>query len=80
MQPFPWTDPTLTAGVTALKGVHVSELRRALRQAYETAGRTIDFRTEAVQPGGEIRAWHINELRRAVVALTGGRNESISSR
>ena len=66
---FPWTDPSLAAGVTRVRGVHMSELRTALGQVYDAASRTIGFGTEPVQAGWEIRAAHINELRRAVEAL-----------
>ena len=66
---FPWTDPSLAAGVTPVRGVHMSELRTALGQVYDAASRTIGFGTEPVQAGWEIRAAHINELRRAVEAL-----------
>ena len=47
----------------------MAELRTALRQAYDAAGRTTGFSTEAPQAGWAIHAWHINELRRWVVAL-----------
>ena len=66
---FPWTDSTLVAGVRSLRGIHMSELRTALGQAYDAASLTIGFGTEPVQAGWEIRAEHINELRRAVAAL-----------
>ena len=62
---FPWTDPTLAAGV-AVRAIHMAELRTALRQVYEAAGRTIDFSTAAPEAGRTIHAWHIDELRRAV--------------
>ena len=66
---YPWTDSRLVAGVTPVRGVHMSELRTALAQAYEAAGRTVGFSIEAIQAGRGIRAWHINELRRAVETL-----------
>jgi len=66
---FRWTDSTLTAGVTPVKGVHIAELRSALRQAYEAAGRNVGFSTAVVKTGWRIRAWHINELRRAVEVM-----------
>ena len=65
---FPWTDPTLAAGV-AVRAIHVAELRTALRQVYEAAGRAIDFSAEAPEAGWTIHAWHIDELRRAVEAV-----------
>ena len=34
-----WTDPVLTIGVTPIKGVHLTELRRALDAVYESVGR-----------------------------------------
>ena len=64
-----WTDSTLLAGITPVRGVHMSELRIALAEAYGAVGATTDFSTEAVQVGWEIRAWHINEVRRAVETL-----------
>ena len=66
---FAWTDSRLVVGITPVRGAHVSELRTALAQAYNAAGRTIGFSTAVVQPGWGIRAWHINELRRAVETL-----------
>ena len=66
---FPWTDSRVVAGVTPVKGVHMSELRTALAQAYYAAGRTTGFSTDAIRAGTGIRAWHINELRRAVETL-----------
>ena len=67
---FPWTDPTLTAGVTPVAAVHVSQLRAALVQAYGAAGATPPgFGTEPVHSGGSVRAAHVNALRRAVEAL-----------
>ena len=66
---FPWTDPTLTAGLTPVSSVHVTELRTALLEAYAVADRTLGFSTEPVEPGWNISAWHVNELRRAVEAL-----------
>ena len=65
---FSWTDSTLAAGVT-IRGVHMSELRTALRQAYDAAGQTVGFSSGSVPAGGSIRASHINELRRAVETL-----------
>ena len=66
---FPWTDPTLTTGLTPVSSVHVTELRTALLEAYAVADRTPGFSTEPVEPGWNISAWHVNELRRAVEAL-----------
>ena len=63
---YPWTDSRLVAGVTPVRGLHMSELRTALAQAYDAAGQTVGFSTEAIQAGWGIRAWHINQLRRAV--------------
>ena len=65
---FPWTDSALAPG-GAIRSVHMSELRTALRQAYDAACRSIDFNTTSVQPGLEVRASDVNELRRAVATL-----------
>ena len=74
-----WADPTLAAGEMPVKGIHVSELRTALRQVYDAARRTLAFSTVAVQAGSEIRAQHINELRRAVEILDGGGGGPLSA-
>ena len=71
-----WTDPTLAAGVVPVKGIHVSEIRTALRQVYDAARRSPAFDTAAVQAGSEIRAQHVNEVRRAVEILDGGGSPS----
>lgn len=47
----------------------MAELRTALRQVYDAAGRALDFSAEAPEAGSTIHAWHIDELRRAVEAV-----------
>ena len=66
---YNWTDPSLQTGGTPVKAAHLSDLRAALAGAYAAAGRTPDFDTGRMQPGGAIRAAHINTLRRAIEDL-----------
>ena len=70
LPPFDWTDRTLTPGVTPVRGVHLTELRAALAEAYAAAGRQGPVWTNA-DPAGAIviRAAHLMELRDAVLAL-----------
>jgi hypothetical protein len=71
LSPYPWADPSLGPG-TLVRVAHVADLRTALQQAYEAAGRP-DFPnlTDPVLSPGitPIRAAHIQQLRQAVVAL-----------
>ena len=39
LPPVRWTDPVLTVGITPVKRVHVTELRDALGETYDAAGR-----------------------------------------
>ena len=66
---FSWTDPVILSGVTPIRAVHLTELRTALDQAYATAGRIRPRYAEAIRAGGVIKAAHVTELRRLVVAL-----------
>ena len=66
---FSWTDPIILSGVTPIRAVHLTELRAALDQAYVAAGRTRPRYAEAMRAGGAIKALHVTELRRLVVAL-----------
>jgi hypothetical protein len=68
---FAWTDPTLTPGSTPAKVVHVTELRTALNQVYQAAGRTVPTYTDptVVARVLVIKAIHLTELRTAVSAL-----------
>jgi hypothetical protein len=73
LQAYPWTDPGLGPGVVA-RGVHLTDLRIALEQAYSAAGRTDhpSYTDPFIAAGVTIiRAAHIQELRDAVVALEG---------
>ncbi len=66
---FSWTDPVILSGVTPIRAVHLTELRTALDQAYAAAGRIRPRYAEAIRAGGVIKAVHVTELRRLVVAL-----------
>ena len=67
---FPWTDQPVSAGVTSIKAVHLSEMRTALVQAYDAAGRPRPSYTDTVISGiSTIKAVRIQELRMAVTAL-----------
>ena len=68
---FAWTDPTLTPGTSTAKVAHVTDLRTALNQAYQAAGRALPTYTDpTLAPGGAtIKAIHLDELRTAVSAL-----------
>jgi hypothetical protein len=69
--PFPWTDATLTPGSTPVSVVHLTELRNALKEAYQAAGRTLPTYTDSDVTARftVIRASHLAELRAAVLAL-----------
>ena len=49
--------------------MHLTELRTALGQTYDAAGKARHTYTGGIEPATTIRAVHIQELRRAVVAL-----------
>ena len=65
---FSWTDAVLTARLTRVRSVHLVELRSALAEAYAAAGPAAPRWTPAVA-GSPIRAQHLMELSRAVLAL-----------
>ncbi len=66
-----WTDATLTAGVTPVKAVHLTELRAGIGDVYVAASRTVPVWTDATVTAGTtvITAAHISELRAAVLAI-----------
>ena len=68
---FAWTDSTLTPGVTGVKRVHFTEMRTALTEAYEAAGKPVPtFTDPSITPTVTIiRATHLNELRTDALAL-----------
>ena len=73
-----WTDPILAARVTAVRDVHVMEMRDALNEVHDAKGRARPGWTDPVLTVGRmgikagIKAVHIMELRAAVVALEAG--------
>jgi|SRR2546427_230150 len=70
LAPFAWTDAVLVPGSTPVRSVHVIELRTALNQAYQAAGRTPPAYTDpSVTAGTPMRAIHLYELRAAVRAF-----------
>ena len=74
LPPMQWTDPTLSAGVTQVKGAHLTELRAGLDAVYDAVGRARPSYTDAdvTARGISIRAVHVMELREAVAALESG--------
>ena len=66
-----WTDPTLTAGVTPVKRVHLTELWAGLATVYDAVGKPRPSYTdaEATTRDTPIKAVHVMELRDAVAAL-----------
>lgn len=64
---FPgFTDPTLTSGVTIIKGVHIMELRQRIDALRAGQGLPVQTWTNPTLNGTLIRAIHINELRAAL--------------
>ena len=70
---FQWTDNTIVARVTAVRAVHLRELRTALSEAYVGGGRTAPAYTDPVIVAllTPVKAVHFTELQAAVVALDG---------
>ena len=70
LQPFAWSVPALTPGVTTIHAQHIVELRNAVSDAYVAAG---VVSPSWIQPLTAtitvVRAAHISELRAAVLAL-----------
>ena len=66
-----WTDTTLVPGVTPIKGVHLTELRTALAEAYVVRGRPAPGYTDAAvtAEASAIKAVHVTQLRDAILAL-----------
>lgn len=60
---FTFTDSTLTAGVTAVKAVHITELRTAVDSYRAAAGLGAATWTDPALSGIAIKAIHIQELR-----------------
>jgi hypothetical protein len=61
----------IVPGVTPVKAVHVTQMRTALTQAYQAAGRTAPSFSDPSLTAGltAVRAAHIAKLRAAVLAL-----------
>jgi hypothetical protein len=68
---FGWTDPSLAAGATTIKRVHLVELRAAVAAVYSARGLTAPAWTDPTITAAAtlVRAVHITELRAAVLAL-----------
>jgi len=60
-----FTDSPLAAG-TAIKAVHINELRSALDQARSTIGLTALTYTDTITSGVAVKAVHLQELRNGV--------------
>ena len=71
LAPFGWTDATLIVGSAVVKAVHVSELRTALDQTYQAAGRPPPTYGDPTLTAGEtvVKAEHVTQIRDAVRAL-----------
>ena len=67
--PFNWTGGT--GGGSRVRAVHLTQMRTALNQAYDRAGRRRPtYSDSVVRPGRTvIRARHVMEMRAAIVAL-----------
>ncbi|MBV9497622.1 MAG: hypothetical protein JOZ54_25530 [Acidobacteria bacterium] len=64
-----FTDPTLVAGTTIVKAVHVTELRTAVNAVRALAGLpAASFTTPSLGAGASILAAHVTELRTALDA------------
>jgi hypothetical protein len=70
LAPVAWTDPDLTAGVTA-RAVHIAELRSALNAVYAALSPAVPppVYTDGSLVGLPIKAVHITELRTAIIAV-----------
>ena len=67
---YPWSDPSLVAGVTQVRAEHIVDLRTALVQAYGAMSIPAPaFTDPAFGPGLTISATHVAELRAAVLAI-----------
>ena len=66
-----WTDPTLTAGLTPVNRVHLTELREALDAVYDAVEqrRPSYADAEVTAQATVIKAVHVMDLREAVAAL-----------
>ena len=69
--PFAWTDTVLAPGATAIRAVHIVELRAALEHVYVAAGRSQpEYTDPTLIPGVTVmKVAHIAELRVAVLAI-----------
>ena len=68
--PVAFTDPTLMAGSTTIKRVHILELRVTLNAIFTALGRTPPTYTDpTLAAGTTAKAAHIQELRNAVSSL-----------
>ncbi len=61
-----FTDPTITAGTTKTKALHLSELRNALSTALTTLGFPSPTFTAGLAAASQIKAVHVQELRTLV--------------
>ena len=66
-----WTDPVLTPGVTPIKSDHYGDLTAAIDLLYLVLDRPSPFGPDYpfAFSGDPIRAWHIEDLRRMVLAV-----------
>ena len=70
--PFAYTYPTITAGVTVIHAVDVTELRQALNAARAALGWTTLSFTDPVLTNVVAKAIHFTELRSGVDGVRGG--------
>jgi hypothetical protein len=61
-----WTDPTVTAGTTPVKAVHVTELRSNLDAALTALGVSTSAYTDPSLTGIAIKKVHVDEVRQRV--------------
>ena len=68
---FDFADPGFVTGLTVVKSLHFTELRRALAETYAQAGRIQPAYTDPTLTPGvtTVKAAHLNELRDSLRAL-----------
>jgi hypothetical protein len=65
-----WTDPVLTAGVTPVRAIHLSELRAALDAVYAADGLAPpDWGSAPVAQLTPVAAAHIEQVRGLIRAI-----------
>jgi len=66
--PAPFTDPVLTSGITAVRAIHITELRARIDAIRINLGLSPFTWTDANLTGRRVSTVHVNELRAALAA------------